>query len=460
MDGAILTNREISALVILLVFIAFLLTRSDRSDILGSVGDVLRLLGKPSLLVPLLGYVAWITAAIASTAQFGLWDSSLLKTTILWLLLSGFALVMRLNDAIEKPGFFRIALITTLGVAAVIEFLSALKSFPLWLELPAQFLAVLLAGVAVVAAREPEQAPVRKFANGCLVIFGLSALIWSTAHLVADWSNLDLGRTFREFLLPIWLTAVALVYVYGFAVLAAYQGIFRRMRIWNKDGPLLRQRLAVTVRANGRLGRLRLLSGLGIQRIARTHTFGQAWNELGSLEDEARLRIEEEAAAKRRLIDNAGVPGTDDSGRQLDQREHVETRNALRWLATCHMGHYRNGEQTYRADLLPIVDSHFPCDGLPENHGIEMYVARDGRRWYATRRAVTDWRFAIGAAGPPPDQWLHDGPHPPRGFPAEPGVGPVRRRYGLGQLGLTARACRRDAPKSLFQVPVPNTSLS
>ena len=327
---------------------------------------------------------------------------------------------MRLNDAIEKPGFFRIALITTVGIAAVVEFLSALRSLPLWLELPAQFLAVLLAGVSVVAAREPEQAPVRKLANGYLIIFGLSAVIWSTAHLVADWSNLDLGQIFREFLVPIWLTAVALVYVYGFAILAAYQGFFRRMRIWNKDGPLLRQRLAVTVRANARLERLRLLSGLGIQRIARTHTFRQAWNELGSLKDEARLRIEEEAAAKRRLIENAEVPGTDDAGCQLDQREHVETRNALRWLATCHMGHYRNGEQAYRADLLPIAEPHFSRDGLPEDHGVETYVARNGQRWYATRQVVTGWWFAIGAAEPPPDQWLYDGPHPPQGFPAEP----------------------------------------
>jgi hypothetical protein len=419
MDGAILTNREISALVILLGLVAFLLTRSNRSAIFGSVGGVLRLLGKPSLLVPLLGYVAWVAAAVTSAAQFGLWDSSLITTTILWLLLSGFALVMRLNDAIEKPGFFRIALITSVGVAAVVEFLSALKSFPLWLELPAQSLAVLLAGVAVAAAREPEQAPVRKLANGYLVIFGLSALIWSTAHLAAEWSNLDLGRIFREFLLPIWLTAVALIYVYGFAVLGAYQGFFRGMRIWNRDGPLLRQRLAVMVRANGRLGRLRLLSGLGIQRIARTHTFRQAWNELGGLADEARQRIEEEAAAERRLIDNAGVPGTDDSGRQLDQREHVETRDALRWLATCHMGHYRNGEQAYRTDLLPIVESHFSRDGLPKDHGVEMYVAPDSQRWYATRQAVTGWWFAIGAAGPPPDQWLYDGPHPPQGLPTE-----------------------------------------
>ena len=420
MDEALLTNRELAALILLGGLIAFVLVRPGRNKIISSVGGALVTLTKPSILVPLLLYVGWIFAAAAGAGRLGLWDSNLLKTTILWLVLSGLALVMNLNDAINKPGFFRRAVLKTLGVAAVVAFLSALKSFPLWIEIPAQTLAVLFAVVAVLAERKPEHAPIGKLANGYLAIFGLSALIWSLAHLMGNWSSLDQGIVVREFLLPIWLTPVALLFVYGFAVLAAYQGFFRRMRIWNKDGPLLRQRLAVMVRANGRLGRLRLLSGLGIQRIARTHTFRQAWNELGSLKDEARQRVEEEAAAKRRLIENAGVSGTDDSGRQLDQREHAETRNALRWLATCHMGHYRNGEQAYRADLLPIVESHFARDGLPENHGVETYVTRNGQHWYATRQAVTGWWFAIGAAGPPPDQWVYDGLRPPQGFPAEP----------------------------------------
>jgi len=419
MEDAVLTNRELAALIVLVLLIAFVLTRPGRDKILRSVRGALTSLATPAILVPLLLYGGWISAAAASGARFGLWNSDLLKTTILWLLLSGLALVMSLNDAIEKPGFFKGVLIKTLGVAAVVEFLAALKSFPLWLELPTQTLAFLFAGIAVLAEREPEQAPVRKVANGYLIIFGLSAVTWSIAHLIANWSGLDRGRIVLEFLLPIWLTPVALVFVYGFAVVAAYQSFFRRMRIWNKDGPLLRQRLAVVARANGRLGKLRLLAGLGIQRIARTETFRDSWREFGILDDEHHQRISDEAAAKQRLVDNSGAVGTDESGRQLDQREFMETRNALRFLATCHMGHYRNRDQRYRADLLPIVESHFARDGLPENHGVETHVSRDGQRWYATRQAVTGWWFAIGAAGPPPDQWLYDGPHPPQGFPAE-----------------------------------------
>ncbi len=51
----------------------------------------------------------------------------------------GLALVIRLKDAMENPGFLRGAVIRAPGVAAAaVQFLSALKSSPLWLEIPAQ----------------------------------------------------------------------------------------------------------------------------------------------------------------------------------------------------------------------------------------------------------------------------------------------------------------------------------
>jgi hypothetical protein len=56
--------------------------------------------------------------------------------------------------------------------------------------------------------------------------------------------------------------------------------------------------------------------------------------------------------------------------------------------------------------------------GLPKDHGIVMKVRRDGQAWYAWRRTVSGWVFAIGAVGAPPDEWLYDGSRPPVGYPS------------------------------------------
>lgn len=111
----------------------------------------------------------------------------------------------------------------------------------------------------------------------------------------------------------------------------------------------------------------------------------------------------------------AGSKECDEFGQRLDQREFKETKNALQRLAGMQMGWYRNRGGRYRPDLLEMLST----DGLPEDHGIELSVAPDGQSWWAWRRTVSGWCFAIGATQPPPDQWLFDGPEPPGGFPGQ-----------------------------------------
>ena len=85
------------------------------------------------------------------------------------------------------------------------------------------------------------------------------------------------------------------------------------------------------------------------------------------------------------------------------------------------MGWYRRDDR-YRNDMLKILGDKFIRQGLPQESGITLHVAKNGQSWYAWRRTVTGWCFAIGAAGPPPDEWKYDGPEPPQGFPGKDSV--------------------------------------
>ena len=88
MEEALLTNRELAALIVLGGLIAFALVRPGRHKNLRSFGALVSL-GKPSILVPLVLYRGWTFAAAAGAARLGQWNSALLKTAILWLELSG-----------------------------------------------------------------------------------------------------------------------------------------------------------------------------------------------------------------------------------------------------------------------------------------------------------------------------------------------------------------------------------
>lgn len=189
-----------------------------------------------------------------------------------------------------------------------------------------------------------------------------------------------------------------------------------------------RQQFAVLSYAGPRLSAVRDLQGAANHDVVHADGFRAAVRAIRHVRRERRAEREAERAAAHRLIDNAGLDGWDDVGQRLDQREFAETRRALQWLATCHMGHYRHDER-YRPDLLPLVASQFVRDGLREDHGIVMNVAVDGQSSYAYRETVSAWYFAIGASGPPPDQWCYDGPQPPAGFPDDDSWS----RFGVGE---------------------------
>lgn len=425
MERGLLSNRELASLLWLGSGAAWLLLR-HRAATLSSCRDLLRAL-RPIAPYFLL-YAAWIGAVSSIGAWLGLWSATLLKHTVLWAVLSGFGLLVGTTEAIKASGWFRRAVLATIGATAILEFFVNAKSFPLFIEVllqPVIFLAIILP----LVAREPEHQPVRSLALWVCALIGFMAFGWTLLAAIDQWGDLDYGQLLREAALPVWLTFGAIAFLYPFTLYMAYEQLLKRMR-WRANGqPVWRQQLAVLAYAGPRLSAVRDLQGAADYDVVHAEGFRQAVHAIRQVRRQQQANREAERAAAQRLIDNAGLDGWDENGERLDQREFAETRKALHWLATCHMGHHRNHDR-YRADLLPLVDAHFVRDGLPEDHGIVMKVADNGQAWYAYRETVSGWYFAIGASGPPPDQWCYDGPEPPPSFPDDDSWS----RFGAGQF--------------------------
>ena len=422
-DDSLLTNRELASLVSLAAFVILAIAAVGRGGTGRATLQPLRsAFGTlPGTKIPLLfaGYAGGIAAAVALASNSWLWDPPLWKATILWCMISGIGLFGKAASAVEEKGHFIGVLKRLLAAAVVFEFIANLASFPLWVEFPAVLIAFPCTLLATIGSRDEESACAVKIANFYLSTFGSAAIIWASWRLVNDWLDLDKAMLMREFLLPLWLTPIALLFIYPLSWFAAYEGVRARMR-FAADGHAIRaQRLAVLIRCAGRLGALRELQGTASWRIGRAEGFRAAWREIGDIKQQQREESEVRLAAERQLVLNAGLVGTDVSGKQLDQREHAETMEALRWLATCQMGHYRNRGNRYSVGLATIIDNLSEDHGLPRPNGIEMHISRDGQSWYATRETITGRWFAIGAAGPPSDQWLYDGSTAPSGFPDE-----------------------------------------
>ncbi len=384
--------------------------------LLAPVRDLLSSVADRRILLPTAAYSGWMSAALAAANALGLWDVGLLKAAVLWWLLSGLGLFGAGIEAVKRAGAIAGAFKRLLSMVVVFEFLANVASFPLFIEIPVQILALPCTLAWGWGSARQEHHRATRLAFGYLLLFGVAALAWGITRLVSDWEDTDKSLLWRELVMPFWLTTVALAFMSLFALYMTYAATFSVMHYQSAAGFSWRHRLAVLIRCGPRLRAIRAARPTA-PWLANESGFRSTWRWTGRVLREDRYQRAEEAAKAQRLTDNAGVVGTDSAGRQLDQRQHAETMRALRWLHTCHIGHYRKQGNRYFASLEVIIDSLSDKYDLPRPNNIEMHITSDGQSWYATRQTVTGYWFAIGAAGPPTDQWFYDGPTSPSDFP-------------------------------------------
>ena len=375
-------------------------------------------------------FAGYCAGVIAAGAALGGWTPARTADTIVWFG-GAVALLIRANEIAGERRFIRRSVVEPVRVAAIVVFFVGLFPLPLWAELLLLPMVVVAVGLSVVASGRREDAAAKRLVDSALTTGGLALLGWAAYRTVEDWGVINSADTVRALLLPMWATAAVVPVVYLFSVLMGYETAALHIRQAGERGRTVWRALAA-VASVLRL-RVRDIAAFDMQwggRVAQAGSFHAARAVAAEFRRSRRDREDAERRRQERLLAYAGVPGTDQEGRQLDQREFDVTRDALEWLATVQMNLYGDPGGRYQPEALDIADPS-GC-GLPADHGVQMEVRDDGQAWYAWRRTPSGWCFGIGAASPPPDQWLADGPQPPPGFP---GLDPW---WGSGPFGVEA----------------------
>jgi hypothetical protein len=419
-----LNNRDLAVIFWSVVFFGWMLSRRD---VRPSLFNVLRIFAQPLVLGTTLGLAVYTATLAALGARLGIWETGLTKETVVWFLGTGFALLMNLSRVLDRDDWFQSEAKRALRVAVVIDFFINLAVLPLPVELILVPLLTALLLMSIIAGDRDDLRQAKGCLDGVLSLLGLCLFGYVGIRVLTHWESFNNPATLESLLLPIWLTLAVMPYIYALGLWSGYQRAFKMVDGFTED------------RKSRRRARLALLLGLGLRARELGQLYPYPARQVAEAESnesarEAVRNFRSGLAAERqavreeeeRLFRLAGVEGTDEEGRQLDQREFAETKEALQYIASAQMGWYNNPEHRYRDDLLSLLE---PFSGLPPEHGITAHVADDGQSWWAWRRTITGWCFAIGASQKPPDQWLYDGADPPDCFP---GVGKWGEPLGLG----------------------------
>lgn len=419
-----LTNRDLAGLFWLGVLVVALgwgiVARSEiRSGTKGVVVAVM----KPLIIGPVVAVAGYVALLVVGADALGFWKGAMLKDTIEWFISSGLGLVfVAVAVADGKRSMGEVAR-RALRLTLLVEFFVSMYVFSLPVELVLVPFITLLLILQAVAGMNDDYAQLKRVLGGVSALFGGAILLCVAVRLVWHLDTLAGSDLFDGALLPVWLNIGVLPITYLFAVWIAFDSTGRRLAV--TTGRYAARRRSMIALARGlrlRVGDLHEFHGHWLHDLAAADSHSEALGVVRRFHAGAAARRAALTEEHARIQRYAGVDGADEDGRRLDQREFPATRAALQWLAVAQSGWYRNQGGRYRSDLLEKLAPAFARHGLPAEHGIELFVAHDGQSWWAWRRTIANWCFAIGnaeaptAAGPAP-QWLFDGPAPPRGFP-------------------------------------------
>lgn len=413
-----MNDRELATFILLAAFGMHALAIRDVRGMLPSLAKQLFV----SKITPLmLAFVAIEIGAIWLATGFSLWSPDLLGGTILWFMLVGLVWFVSLGEAGKDPDFFKRRFLETLGVTAFLEFFVNAQVMPLPVELVAQAFLLVVVGMNVVAVNHREYKPVANLTSGIMILSTLGLLAYSAGHVISNWSAVDKRELVNELLMPVWLSGVAISVLYPIAFYMGYELLFVQLSFLHQERkPSMRARVGMVWGLRGSLVDVDQFRGSAARDAAYSTTAREAYEAVRRFKRERAEDLDARAANRRKLVENAGRRGVDVDGRVLDRREFAETKEALQWLATCHMGWYRNEDQPerYRPDLLEVLRDSRQFE-FETDEPLVSKVRKDGQAWFAYRATPSGHVLGIGASGPPPSQWFYDGPTPPSGFPSE-----------------------------------------
>lgn len=224
----IFNNREIAAAFWLLLVFIFALSKNDvRQSLKKFFKSLLGWKIQASILL-----MITITVGIVLLLEYvNLWNSKLIKDTVIWLLFAGIPLYIKWITSKSNKNIFKEIAVQNIKIVLLIEFIVNISTFSLIVELilvPSVTFIVMLNAFAKANNVDPR---VEKLINGVQMIIGFFILFFASTQTIENYEQLTTLNTLRAFLLPILLSILSSPFVYFMALGANYGKLFSRLEM-------------------------------------------------------------------------------------------------------------------------------------------------------------------------------------------------------------------------------------
>lgn len=218
----VFNTREIALFIWIAILIIYLMTgRSGRE----SIFKILRSLFTTKMGIIYLSMLAYVFMIVYTLFQFGLWDTSQLKNTVVWVLTVGSAAMFDVTND-KKGNYFKITVKDVFQFTLVSEFIIGFYTFNIFIELLIIPLAVMISGMSFVSEKDRKYELLRKPLKNILALSGLFLICYSVYRISTDFFSFATKGTLSEFLIPPALSFLFLPYVYILSIYINYEDVF------------------------------------------------------------------------------------------------------------------------------------------------------------------------------------------------------------------------------------------
>lgn len=221
-------NREIATAIWLLIIFIFILFKRD---IRKSLFNVLKASFKIKILTSIILMIAYTAGIVFLLNMANLWNTSLLKDTVVWFCFTGIVMSFDLVTSKKDQNLFRKIIIDNIKIVIIIEFIVNTYTFSLVGELVFIPILTLIVIMEVVAKTDDKYSSVAKLMNGLQVIIGIIILIYAMSNVVSDYKNFGSLDTLRNFLLAPLLFILFFPFIYFILLFANYELLLIRLNL-------------------------------------------------------------------------------------------------------------------------------------------------------------------------------------------------------------------------------------
>lgn len=152
--------------------------------------------------------LTYFIGCLALLYKFGLWEFSLWKDSLVWLLFSGTVMMYNVIKDKEPIMFFKTTLKSLLKITVFLEFIIGLSTLSFWIEFALIPSIVMFGGIYAVSETRPECAKVTKILKQLISWSSIAIFLYLLAKVVVNYEDYFKIEVAIQFLLAIFLTVL------------------------------------------------------------------------------------------------------------------------------------------------------------------------------------------------------------------------------------------------------------